>query len=252
MQNLSGKWWDRGLVVVRGCTPVSAGCDHCWAARLAHRFRHLGDTDRAGRFAGKIKVNLSALKQLPKTGKPLRVALWNDVLHDDVGDDDIARIVRYIARSQHTFIILTKRACGIQFLDTVLVRYQRQYTPIVWPLPNLWVGISAEDYLSLVQRVCGMRILPVTVRFICYEPVLGKLDLQYELRKGTFNWVIAGAETGPGARPAKLDWFRLVRDQAKVAGVPFWLKAVDAKGNRELDGRTWEELPTIGPSELPG
>jgi protein gp37 len=49
--------------------------------------------------------------------------------------------------------------------------------------------------------------------------------------------LIAGAETGPGARLAELDWLRSARDQCASAGVPFFLKQVNSKGDRELDGR---------------
>jgi protein gp37 len=98
---------------------------------------------------------------------------------------------------------------------------------------------------------------------------------------GRIHWVIAGGESGPGARPAHPDWFRSVRDQCQAAGVPFffkqwgeWSPYQDGQGNmcrrfkmadvpngldelahhrmfrqgkqragRLLDGRTWDELP---------
>jgi protein gp37 len=55
-------------------------------------------------------------------------------------------------------------------------------------------------------------------------------------RNQSLHLIVAGAETGPGARPCDSDWLRLVRDQCAAAGVPFFLKQVNAKGDRELDG----------------
>lgn len=91
-------------------------------------------------------------------------------------------------------------------------------------------------------------------RFVSCEPLLGPIDFSNcgawrpginDLYLGGISWVIAGAETGPGARPAQLDWFRSLRDQCKNAGVPFFLKAVDAHHTRELDGRTWDGMPEM-------
>jgi protein gp37 len=69
--------------------------------------------------------------------------------------------------------------------------------------------------------------------------VQGHPDTQY------IDWVIAGPETGPGARPAKEEWFRSLRDQCHVhfSTTPFFLKK-NADGGRLLDGREWNEVPS--------
>lgn len=61
------------------------------------------------------------------------------------------------------------------------------------------------------------------------------------------DWVIAGGESGPGARPMNLEWARSIRDQCLAAGVAFhfkqWGGANKKKAGRNLDGRTWDEFP---------
>jgi protein gp37 len=66
------------------------------------------------------------------------------------------------------------------------------------------------------------------------------------------DWVIVGGESGPGARPLQHAWVTEIRDQCVEAGVPFFFKQWGGfnkkKAGRELDGRTWEELPLQPPT----
>lgn len=121
-----------------------------------------------------------------------------------------------------------------------------------WPLPNVWLGVSVEDQPRADMRVHELRMTPAAIRFISAEPLLGPLDLtrindvgtvaQDALRgirvqpnrhgepidgdqpRGRIDWVIAGGESGPGARPMHPGWARSLRDQCQVAGVPFLFK----------------------------
>lgn len=116
------------------------------------------------------------------------------------------------------------------------------------PLKNVWMGVSVEDQDSLGKRAWFLLLTPAAVRFISYEPALGpiELDLAYPnpkyimadaaysplhgfthprtKEKLKIDWVIAGGESGHGARPAHPDWYRTVRDQCVAAGVPFFFK----------------------------
>ena len=92
-----------------------------------------------------------------------------------------------------------------------------------WPdaLPNVWLGVSVEDRKYGLPRIDILRETPAAVRFLSIEPLLedlGPLDLR------GIHWVIAGGESGPGARPSHPDWFRGLRDQCRTAGVPFHFK----------------------------
>lgn len=218
---------------------------------------------------------------------------------------------------QHTFQVLTKRAERLPLIGTErfqgLVREATREHPrwlipaekgtghrFSWPLPNVWIGVSVEDQKTADQRIPHLLKVPARVRFLSMEPLLGPVDLKrwlwnyvptsempgwalndgfldgYELA-GNLQWVIAGGESGPGARPSHPNWFRSLRDQCQAASVPFFFKQWGAWGEapghegscslgggrsvqvedmarigkkaagRVLDGRTWDEMPGGAP-----
>ena len=151
-----------------------------------------------------------------------------------------------------------------------------------WPLPNVWLGVSVENQARADERIPWLLKSPATVRFISCEPLLGPMDLTeihgetvlepkcwgdcacdsvygydpgcvrhggggYLTRK--IDWVIVGAESGPGARPMDDDWVRQIRDQCVTANVAFFFKQRVCHGRKEveplLDGRQWLEYPQI-------
>ena len=91
--------------------------------------------------------------------------------------------------------------------------------------------------------------LPAPIRFVSAEPLLEAVDLSRWLDAGDVQWVIAGGESGPAARPMELSWARDLRDQSVAAGVAFFLKQLGGRrGKRSgdaaiLDGRQWHEYP---------
>jgi protein gp37 len=142
------------------------------------------------------------------------------------------------------------------------------------PLPNVWIGVTAENQQTADERIPLLLQCPASVRFVSCEPLLGPVNLRrahyqnggceafvnaltgLESVQSTViyagepvNWVICGGESGPGARPMKLEWARSLRDQCAAADVPFFFKqwggANKAATGRELDGRTWNEMPEV-------
>ena len=140
-----------------------------------------------------------------------------------------------------------------------------------WPLPNVWLGVSVENQKTADERIPTLLQIPAARRFVSIEPMLANVllddgcnswltcnaDDKYRYQNDGecceshaetgdcfhgIDWVICGAETGPGKRPMEIDWARSVRDQCQAAGVPFFFKR-DSDGCRELDGRRWEEMP---------
>ncbi|GAA5542460.1 phage Gp37/Gp68 family protein [Brucella sp. NBRC 113783] len=121
-----------------------------------------------------------------------------------------------------------------------------------WPLPNVWLGVSVEDQKRAADRIPKLLETPAAVRFLSAEPLLGPLDLtRLDTGSGwvdalqsyicyptttqgiyrhepvdypSINWVIAGGESGKGARPMHPDWARSLRDQCASADVPFFFK----------------------------
>jgi protein gp37 len=137
-----------------------------------------------------------------------------------------------------------------------------------WPLPNVWLGISAEDQKWAGIRVPALLATPAAVRFVSAEPLLGPLALNpwlgYSVWPDTtgprggiggqavtegpgIDWVIAGGESGPGARPCDLAWLRDLRVQCADARVACFIKQLGAVAGRELGagpkGGDWDAWP---------
>jgi len=135
-----------------------------------------------------------------------------------------------------------------------------------WPLPNVWLGFSAEDQQRFDER--WPHVGPLAgegwVTWLSAEPLLGPLDIgngvAYDGEGGfdplypKLDWVVAGGESGAGARPMHPDWPRSLRDQCQAGGVAYHFKqwgSWDSAGShvgkkaagRVLDGRTWDEMP---------
>jgi protein gp37 len=120
------------------------------------------------------------------------------------------------------------------------------------------MGVSVENQANVIRAERLVRWVPSIVRFLSVEPMLGQVDLRKLLttrpeEKDLFNidWVIAGGESGPGARACELEWLRDLRDQCARAGVPFFLKQLGGFPNKRghdeavLDGRLWREMPGV-------
>jgi len=135
-----------------------------------------------------------------------------------------------------------------------------------WPLPNVWLGVSCEDQRWADERIPLLLATPAAVRFISAEPLLGPVDLlrltphgHHDYLTGErltarvkdytagLDWVIAGAESGPGARLMDEEWVRSLKDQCVAAGRPFFFKQAAVNGRKIhtplLDGRRWMEYP---------
>ncbi|MGH7938525.1 MAG: DUF5131 family protein, partial [Chthoniobacterales bacterium] len=110
---------------------------------------------------------------------------------------------------------------------------------------NVWMGVSVED-ASQLARVDELRRVPAAVRFLSCEPLLGSIG---GIDLDEIDWVITGGESGPRARPVNPAWVREVRDACQQQDVAFFHKQWGGRtpkvGGRELDGRTWDEMPQL-------
>jgi protein gp37 len=158
----------------------------------------------------------------------------SDLFHDYVSLEFIQRLFATMRGCpHHTFQILTKRSDRLRSLAPELD----------WP-PNVWMGVSVEDS-RVVSRVDDLRKVPAVVRFLSCEPLIGSLgttDLT------DIHWVIVGGESGPGARPMRIEWIREIFRACRKHNVPFFFKQwggvrKDLTG-RMLRGRTYDEMPT--------
>lgn len=232
-QSSSIEWTDSTWNPVTGCTRISPGCVHCYAERLAKRLHAMGNP----RYTNGFKVTLHEdLVELPlswRTPKMIFVNSMSDLFHVDVPLEFIQRCFRTMAKADwHVFQILTKRADRVAELAPKLE----------WP-ENVWMGVSVENERYL-PRIDYLRQVPAFVRFLSLEPLIGPLP---GLNLDEIHWVIAGGESGPGARPVKAEWIRAIRDRCQSDNVPFFFKQWGGvwkkRTGRELDGRTWDQLP---------
>lgn len=294
------EWTDATWNPVTGCTKVSAGCDHCYAQTMHERFNGPGSFDTVTLHPERLSLPL-------RWRKPRRVFVnsMSDLFHQDVPDEHIAEVWAAMAHAyEHTFQVLTKRHARMRSLLNsdrfhllAADAYERRGGPFdaAGPgimLPNVWLGVSVETQQWADARIPALLDAPAAVRFVSAEPLLGPVDLARWVpsefmapAQRSLDWVIAGGESGPGARPMHPDWARSLRDQCVSAGVPFlfkqwgawaptrmlglgtsgdpceicvptslnpkarphegeWLRRMGKRSaGRELDGRTWDEMP---------
>lgn len=271
------EWTKETWNPIVGCSVVSPGCTNCYAMRQALRLSknpatpHYAGTVEMSRggpvWTGKVALASDKVLTAPlRRRKPTMyfVNSMGDLFHEDVPDDWIDQVFAVMALApQHTFQVLTKRAGRMrEYMDAehkvaaqMLEFCKKGQAPLPgtfrWPLPNVWLGVSAEDQARADERIPHLLATPAAIRFVSAEPLLGQVDLTrqlYEhatgLRTATPNldWIIVGGESGKGARPMHPDWARSIRDQCAAAGVPFFFKQ---RGewtwtyDRDLDDLDW-------------
>lgn len=249
------EWTDATWNPTTGCTKVSSGCDNCYAEALAHRLlsRTYGkalpviDTpsNRSDPFAVRIWPDRLNIPKKWKASRRIFVNSMSDLFHADIPDLFIRQIFEVMLdANHHTYQILTKRPSRAR-------RFLHQHRDLVGStLPShIWLGTSVEDS-SVAYRLRQLVSIPAAVRFLSCEPLLGPISIASALPDfpDALHWVIAGGESGSGARPVKVEWLRSLRDECVVLQIPFFFKQWGGRtpkvGGRELDGRYWEEYPT--------
>lgn len=219
-----GKVWNP----TSGCDRISTGCDRCYALTLAKRLKGMGSpkyqNDGDPRTSGPgfgLTVHEDALTTPYTWRKPTRVFVnsMSDLLHAKVPLDFVRRVFDVIADTpQHTYIVLTKRAS----------RLPRVADKLPWPV-NLWMGVSVEDAAN-VDRIDDLRAVPAAVRLVSAEPLVGDLGA---VDLSGIHWLIAGAESGKGARPVELAWLRSLRDRCASSGTAYFVKQLGAAWARD-------------------
>ncbi len=261
--NTKIEWCDATWSPVTGCTPISPACDHCYAKRMARRLAGRCGYPEGDGFA--VTVHRDKLDDpffwtdKPPHKHPMRIFVvsMGDLFHPDVPDEAIDAVFSTILCARcHTFMVLTKRPQRMyDFIDRVWVAQRAA------PMPNLWLGVTAENQRTADERIPILLQTPAAVRFISCEPLLGPLHLgpencnvpEWSMVDRTIDWIIVGGETGPGARRMRPEWARSLRDQATRAGVPFFFKkwgmfAPEGQvGLHSLDGVEYHQLPEVRP-----
>lgn len=232
--NSAIEWTDATWNPMTGCTKISPGCINCYAERMALRLQAMGQANYANGF--KITTHEHALALPLGWRKPQSIFVnsMSDIFHKAAPFDFIQRVFSVIEKaSWHCFQVLTKRSDRLVELAPSLP----------WP-KNLWMGVTVENS-DFLHRIDDLRRVGAVLRFLSFEPLLGPIS---EIDLSGIDWVIVGGESGPRARPLKHEWVRSIRDQCIERRVPFFFKQWGGtnkkKAGRELDGRTWSQLPS--------
>ena len=229
------EWTDATWNPITGCTKISPGCKFCYAERLSLRLQAMGQSNYRDGF----ELNFAAA--YARTPSALEAPTAN-------------------LREQHERSVPCRRAAGLYrasirghapgALASISGAYQTigaaaGAQPVLEWQPQIWMGVSIEneDYLF---RIDHLRKTGAHIKFLSVEPLLGPLH-KIDLRG--IDWVIAGGESGPGARALDAEWVRELRDRCRSAGVPFFFKqwggVFKSRTGRILDGRTWDEMPAL-------
>ena len=227
-----------------GCDRISPGCDHCYALTLAKRLRAMGNpkyqVDGVPPTSGPgfgLTLHKDQL-DVPRRWKSPRLIFVNsmsDLFHPLVPDAFISDVFAVMRETpHHTYQLLTKRSKRLLALAPLLA----------WP-DNVWMGVSIES-ARYRFRANHLRKSGARTKFLSVEPLLGPLGA-IDLRG--IDWVIVGGESGVGARPVDSRWVLDIRDQCVAGRVPFFFKQWGGRtpkaGGRELEGRTWDEMPSV-------
>lgn len=214
------EYGDRTWNPLTGCTKVSEGCKHCWAETMAKRLKAMGRAeyqdavDEKGNWTGKITLLPERLKEPLTWRKPQHVLVeyMGDLFHENVPDEYIWDVFSVMDKTpQHTYQILTKRPERMK--STIIFRVAN----------NVILGCTIENQKRADERLPFMRKMAERGwrTWVSYEPALGNVDWKgWEF----LNQLVAGGESGPGARPMHPDWMRSARDWCIVNEVPFFFK----------------------------
>lgn len=261
------EWADKTWNPITGCSKASEACEHCYAERMAKRLAGRYGYPKDEPF--RVTLHPDRLNEPLRWKKPSRIFVcsMSDIFHDEVPTEFIDQILDTIESCpQHTFMLLTKRP---ENLESKLYGITHEHPFRVLGggdyLENAWLGVTAENQARADERIPLLLQIPAAGYFVSHEPALGPINWTQIMRESdpindayidgvrdhsTFcddaltgfrahkaggsygpklDWIIAGGETGPGARPSHPDWFRQDRDQCKAAGVPFFLKQMGRK-----------------------
>lgn len=222
------EWTERTWNPTTGCDKVSPGCLHCYAEAITQRFTQ--------NFPNGFNLTLheDRLERPKHWRKPSQIFVnsMSDLFHKDIPLDFLKKVFQTIEETpQHIYQILTKRPERMLELKSKLTWHD-----------NIWLGVSVESQ-NYVDRIDYLREMPVKVRFLSCEPLLGALDLNLT----NIQWVIVGGESGNNHRPIDIEWVREIRDRCQSSQVPFFFKQWGGRtskiGGRVLDDKIWDQMP---------
>lgn len=281
------EWTDETWNPIRGCSRKSEGCRHCYAERIAARFSKPGQpyhglavmrSNGTPQWTGEVRPVPEHMEDPFKWRTPRRVFVnsMSDLFHENLPDDAIDETFAVMALNRrHTYQVLTKRADRMRRYITTPGRHaawskhiariaERRGIPIGgvdegwWPnhSGHIWLGVSCEDQDAFDERWHDLAETPAALRFMSLEPLIGGINILAATQSQLLHWVIAGCESGPGARPCSKRWLQWLRDQCRDSDVPFFLKQAidegDEKFGVDCEGRVQGITCGMGSKRKPG
>lgn len=258
MKDSKIEWTTHTFNPWKGCTKISAGCANCYAERQSHRNPAvLGNWGKGAprvpaseaKWNEVLQWHRKAEKAWKSWDYERRVCDANGIEHtqpeperervfcasmadwldEEVPIEWLARLLDLINTTPFLdWLLLTKRPQN--FFPRVSEATGWGTDNIVCP-PNVWVGTSVENQEAADARIPQLLKIPARVRFLSCEPLLDRVSIVCVQHEGRalyplpqIHWVIAGGESGPKARPMHSDWSRSLREQCRLAKVPFLFK----------------------------
>ena len=241
------------------CTKPSTGCTHCYAetmnVRLGNGLRYTVAN------AQSVEWRLHNLDEPAGWKKPRMVFVesMSDLFHEYIPEQMVQCVwEQMLELPRHTFQVLTKRPermaeLIIQWRHDPTVRRGRSDA-------HIWLGVSAENQIEYLRRWTALERIPATVRFVSVEPMLEHIDISHSISHSVTagrltshpvaypDWIIAGGESGKGARPLQRAWIDQMMQQCQAAGVPLFIKQLGAAYHeitpvllRDAKGGDWNE-----------
>lgn len=247
MKDTRIRWAEHTWNAMTGCTKISPGCDHCYAETIALKFR-------GNAFPNGFEPTFKPQKITePRKWSPSRIFVnsMSDVFHPAFTDEQRDMVFdEMLTTDKHDYLVLTKRpnlmAPYLIGKNGWLARRGLDEVP-----DQIWLGTSVESN-KYAWRANHLRKIPVKVRFISGEPLLGPLT---SLDLTGLTWIIVGGESGKGYREMDHDWARDIRDRCAEAGIAYYFKQSSAPRTEmgiQLDGVLHEEYPFAHPVDHAG
>lgn len=287
------EWTDKTWNPVTGCTKVSPGCTHCYAENIARRFA--GGPAFPNGFA--ITLHPERLNAPKRWRSPAMVFVnsMSDLFHKDIPNEIILAMFQTMADTpQHTYQVLTKRHgrmrafCNrLAFREPTAAEAAAGHRVVAYladdpastppresaPLPNVWLGVSAETHYWAQVRIPALLETNAAIRFVSAEPLLHSINLiklncgetQLDALRGdhidideywlvkqlpALDWVIVGGESGPGARRMSTDWAAFIVRLCTDAGTAVFVKQLGSAWARANGGPSKGQDMDYWPEQL--
>ena len=180
------EWTEATWNPATGCTKISDGCANCYAERLAHRLKAMGNRRYANGFSLTLHHDLIDLPLKWREPKFVFVNSMSDLFHEQMPLSFIQSVFKTMEKAdKHVFQILTKRSHRLLEVSD----------KIPWP-SNVWMGVTVESQ-KYVDRISELQRVPAQTKFLSIEPLLSNIP---ELPLSGIDWVIVGGESGPRCR----------------------------------------------------